>query len=193
MAEEKTEQIVYDPNDPRAPMASAPMVYNDDGSVAWGDMWDSYCMLALDGGPPHRGTMLYAPSAIADPADPRYDDVVFEIQRGIQAVSGLSAEAAEPGWIAMETGHAGFAHWLVTAIEEENVEARRDGTKVLLPCGQDFTIKGEIKNVITAVAKTTHYYGEHVPPEVKQASTTQAKMEDTMNKFKGIFGRFSRK
>ena len=41
-----------------APMASAPMKYDDDGSVAWGDMWDSYCVLALEGGPPHREVML---------------------------------------------------------------------------------------------------------------------------------------
>lgn len=196
MAEQKQVDSLSDPNtecepvDPRAPMPSAPMKYLDDGSVAWGDMWDSYCVLALDGGPPHRGTMLYAPVGVADPDDPQYDVVLAEIQRGIKAVSGLSAEAGPPGWIAMETGHAGYAYWLITAIMEENVEAKRDGTRVLLPCGQDFTIKGEIKNVITAVAKTTHYYGEHVPPEVKQASTSQAKLEDAAGKVKGLFGRF---
>lgn len=188
MADTKS-KIEFDPNDPRAPMPSAPMVYNDDGSVAWGDMWDTYCMLALDGGPPHRGTMLYAPVGIADPSDPQYDVVVSEIVRGIAAVSGLTATKADPGWIALEANHAGFAHWLVTAILEENVEAKRDGSRVLLPCGQHFTIKGEIKNVITAVAKTTHYYIEHVPAEVKQASTAQARLEDTVNRVKSFFRR----
>lgn len=190
MAEEvKESKIVTDPNDPRAPMASAPMKYNDDGSVAWGDMWDSYCMLALDGGPPHRGTMLHAPEGV-NAKDPKYQVVQAEIARGIKLVSGLDSEAGPPGWMAVETGHAGTAYWLVTAINEENVAAKRDGTKVLVPCGSDFTIKGEIKNVITAIAKTTHYFTEHVPPEVKQASAAQARMEDTVNKVKGLFGRF---
>ena len=143
-------------------------------------------MLALDGGPPHRGTMLYAPSAIADLTDPRYDDVVFEIQRGIQAVSGLFAEAAEPmdrhgnrpRRICPLAGHRHRRR------KRRGTPRRHESTAAVRP---GFHHQGEIKNVITAVAKTTHYYGEHVPPEVK-ASTTQAKMEDTMNKFKGIFG-----
>jgi sirohydrochlorin cobaltochelatase len=189
MADEvKDSKIEFDPNDPRAPMPSAPMQYNDDGTVAWGDMWDTYCMLALDGGPPHRGTLLTAPTH-ADATYPQYLEVQREIVRGIKAVSGLDATAGPPGWVAVEAGHAGYAHWLVTAITEENVEAKRDGSHVLVPCGEYFTVKGEIKNVITAVAKTTHYWGEHVPAEVKQASAAQAKMEDTVDKVKGFFGR----
>ena len=43
-----------------APMAAAPMKYQPDGSVDWGNMWDSFCVLAREGGPPHRGTMLLA-------------------------------------------------------------------------------------------------------------------------------------
>ena len=46
--------------DKRAPMAAAPIKYQLDGSVDWGDMWDSFCVLAREGGPPHRGTMLQA-------------------------------------------------------------------------------------------------------------------------------------
>lgn len=179
---------VYDPNDPRAPMPSAPMVYNDDGSVAWGDMWDSYCVLAIDGGPPHRETTLTIDETQdASSQNHKYHGVMAEIQRGIELVSGLASQAGPPGAIAMEAGHAGYAKWLITAINEENVEARRDGTKVLLPCAEHYTLKGEIKNVITAVAKTTHYYGEHVPAEVKQASTAEAKLEDTVNRVKGLF------
>lgn len=43
-----------------APMAPAPMKYLADGSVDWGNMWDTFCVLAQDGGPPHRPTMLRA-------------------------------------------------------------------------------------------------------------------------------------
>lgn len=46
--------------DKRAPMASAPMQYRENGEVAWGEMWESFCALALDGGPPHRGELLTA-------------------------------------------------------------------------------------------------------------------------------------
>ncbi len=184
-------EAVSDPADPRAPMASAPMKYFEDGSVNWGDMWDTYCVLALDGGPPHRGSLLTADRQ-QDATSPRYQAVLAEIIRGVKAVSGLSASAGPPGLVAIETGHAGTAHWLVNAILEENVEARRDGSLILMPCSASFTIKGEIKNVITAVAKTTHYYVEHLPAEAKQASTAAARMEDTVRRVKGLFGRLVR-
>ncbi|HEY1012928.1 MAG TPA: hypothetical protein VGE07_09525, partial [Herpetosiphonaceae bacterium] len=64
--------------DKKAPMASAPMRYAEDGSVDWGNMWDSFCALALEGGPPHRATLLDAPSDI-DPADPAYQAAQDEI------------------------------------------------------------------------------------------------------------------
>jgi hypothetical protein len=35
--------------DKRAPMASAPMAYNEDGSADRGNMWDSVCVLAQEG------------------------------------------------------------------------------------------------------------------------------------------------
>jgi hypothetical protein len=34
-------------------MSSAPLRYRADGSVDWGNMWDSFCELAREGGPPH--------------------------------------------------------------------------------------------------------------------------------------------
>lgn len=46
--------------DKAAPMASAPMQYRENGEVAWGEMWESFCALALEGGPPHRGELLKA-------------------------------------------------------------------------------------------------------------------------------------
>ena len=56
-----------------------------------------------------------------------------------------------------------------------------------LPVGEHFTVKGEIKNVITAVAKTTHYWIEHVPAEVKQTSEAQARLSDTGRGVKDFF------
>ncbi len=162
--------------DKRAPMASAPLKYLPDGSIDWGNMWDTFCLLALDGGPPHRGTMLYAQEE-ADIESEGYRFAVNEIVRGIYAVSGLIASPAEPGWIAVPCASLSMARWLAEAIIQENVQARYEGLLLLLPVGDTFTLKGEIKNVITAVAKTTHYWREHLPPEVKHALTLQAHLE----------------
>jgi sirohydrochlorin cobaltochelatase len=158
--------------DKRAPMAAAPMNYRSDGSVDWGNMWDSFCELAQEGGPPHRGTMLYAQED-ADIHSPVYQGVVAEIVRGIAEVSGLVATPAEVGWIAVRCQNAGMAHWLADAITQENVKTRVEGAVLFVPAGAYFSVKGEIKNVITAVAKTTHYWWAHVPSEVKSTLSVQ--------------------
>jgi len=174
--------------DKRAPMAAAPIKYQPDGSVDWGDMWDSFCVLACEGGPPHRGTMLQAQTD-ADISSAGYCFAVEEICRGIDAVSGLRAVSADPGWIAVACRSAGMARWLAEAIQAENVAARAEHTRLLLPVGDYFTLKGEIKNVITAVAKTTHYWGDHVPAEVKQTLELQAQLERLRARVLGWVGR----
>jgi sirohydrochlorin cobaltochelatase len=156
-------------------MAAAPIKYQPDGSVDWGNMWDSFCVLAREGGPPHRGNMLYADED-ADITSDGYCFAVAEIVRGIAAVSGLAAAASSPGWIGVQCASASMASWLAEAIAQENVESRAEGSRLLVPVGAHYTLKGEIKNVITAVAKTTHYWGEHVPPEVKQTLALQARL-----------------
>src|ERR1700687_960529 len=40
---------------PAGLMAAAPFVLREDGRPDWGAMWESFCELALYGGPPHRG------------------------------------------------------------------------------------------------------------------------------------------
>ena len=170
--------------DRRAPMAPAPMKYDEDGSVAWGEMWDSFCVLALDGGPPHRGSLLRAEPG-ADPASEGYRFAVAEIVRGVPLVSGLIAAQAETGWVAIRCHSAGIAAWLAEAILEENVEARSADATLYVPCGEGFTLKGEIKNVVTAVAKTTHYWREHLPAEVKQTLDFQAKLGNVKRWFTG--------
>lgn len=154
------------PNDKRAPMASAPMLYNSDNTVAWDQMWDTFCVLASAGGPPHRGALLRA-QVDANPQSAEYQRAAQEIIRGIALVSNLQARMAHTGWIAVECGQAGKARWLSEQIVLENVESYYEGTQLYVPVGADFTLKGEIKNVITVVAKTTHYWTEHLAAEVK--------------------------
>jgi sirohydrochlorin cobaltochelatase len=48
------------------------------------------------------------------------------------------------------------------AIIVENVMVRREGNTIYLPAGPKFTLKREIKNVITTVAKTVHYWSAHL-------------------------------
>ncbi len=172
--------------DKAAPMPAGPIVYREDGAIDWGNMWDSFCVLALDGGPPHREDLLQAPQS-PDIHSQGYQFAVAEIIRGIQEVAELTAVPAEPGWLQIECRSDGQARWLADAIVEENVQARHKGNRLLLPVGDDFQLKGEIKNVITAVAKTTHYWQEHLAVEVKQALAFQERVEKIWGKLRGAF------
>ncbi len=149
-----------------APMASAPMRYADDGQVAWDQMWTDFCDLALAGGPPHRHDLLQPAAADEVLAAPEsYERVVAEIERGLHLVTGLTTQRCEqPGWLGLECENEDAASWMVRAILAENVSVRREGMVLLLPAGPDFRTEKEIKNVITAVAKTHHYWSEHLYP-----------------------------
>jgi urease accessory protein UreG len=147
-----------------APMSSAPFCYSEEGQVAWDQMWGDFCDLAVIGGPPHRGTLL-EPISAADVGSntAAYAQVVAEIERGIQLVTGLTtAHSPIPGWVGVECEDETMAVWLQQAILAENVSVRRDGNRLYLPAGPDFQLKEEIKNVITAIAKTHHYWQEHL-------------------------------
>jgi len=152
--------------DKRAPMAAAPLVFNEDNSVAWDRMWDNFCVLASAGGPPHRSTLLRAQTD-ADPTSEGYRFATAEIIRGVALVSGLTAVPAQTGWLAVECGKASKARWLSEQICQENVESYAEGSRFFVPVGDNFTLKGEVKNAVTAVAKTTHYWRDHLAAEIK--------------------------
>lgn len=145
------------------PMGSATMRYAPDGQVAWDAMWTSFCDLALAGGPPHRGTLLDAADPAEALADPNgYARVVAEIARGIRLVTGRVVVPSDPpGWVGLACDDDAMAFWLLLAISAENVRVRREGTLLWLPAGPRFRLEHEIKNVITVVAKTHHYWMEH--------------------------------
>jgi sirohydrochlorin cobaltochelatase len=145
-------------------MGSAPLKFGADGKVAWDAMWGSFCDLAMAGGPPHKGRLLSPAAADEIAADPdRYGDVVEEICRGIGMVSYLPAErAAVPGWIRVECMTEGMAGWLLRAILMENVSARAEGCDLYMPAGPAYRLEKEIKNVVTVIAKTSHYWLEHM-------------------------------
>jgi hypothetical protein len=74
-------------------MGSASIKTDEQGRVAWDEIWTSFCDLAMAGGPPHRGKLLEAVT-IAEVLDQRekYEEVVAEIRRGIEMVTGLKTQ-----------------------------------------------------------------------------------------------------
>ena len=146
-------------------MGSAGLKFDADGKVAWNDMWKTFCDLAMAGGPPHKGTFLEpgTPAAIAAEGA-RHQQVMAEIQRGIELVTEMPADPSpHPGWVRVECYSAAMAGWLVRAIVMENVAAHADGILLDLPVAPHFRIEKEIKNVITVIAKTCHYWLGHMP------------------------------
>ena len=147
-----------------APMGAAALEYDADGEVAWDEMWTGYCELALAGGAPHRGTLLEPVHEAAILENPeQYEWVLKEIERGIRLVTGLPVvRSVTPGWIGMECDSEEMALWLLRAIVVENVTVRREENILWFPAGPDFRLEREIKNVVTVVAKTNHYWEEHI-------------------------------
>jgi hypothetical protein len=148
-------------NDPSAPMAAAPFVWQADGRPDWGAMWTSFCDLALFGGPPHRGpeSALRAPTGAAVGAD---REMLAEMRRGIWETTGLYAESTKPGWLAITCESPEMAAWMAAAIVLENVEARAEDDRLLVPAGPGYRLEDEVKSIITVVAKTHHYWSAHV-------------------------------
>jgi hypothetical protein len=146
---------------PAQAMSSAPFLWRDDGRPDWSGMWTTFCELALYGGPPQRGPE----SALRAPAGPIASsdgEMLAETRRGIWETTGLYAESAEPGWLAVTCESPTMAAWMCAAIILENVTARLDDGRLLLPAGPGYTLKDEVKSIITVVAKTHHYWSAHV-------------------------------
>jgi sirohydrochlorin cobaltochelatase len=55
-----------------------------------------------------------------------------------------------------------MAAWLCATIILENVDARVKGSRLLVPAGPGFVLEDQVKSVITVVAKTHHYWQEHL-------------------------------
>lgn len=150
-----------------APMGAAGLVFDADGKPAWNDIWMGFCELALAGGPPHRGTLLEPVSPSAAQSNPiAYQRVLDELERGIRMVTGLEVvQSPTPGWIGMVCHGEEMAVWLLRAIVVENVSVRREASILYFPAGPDFRLEREIKNIITVIAKTHHYWQDHIAPK----------------------------
>jgi sirohydrochlorin cobaltochelatase len=157
-------QDSYEDVEPKS-MGSAGLKYGFDGKVAWDEMWGSFCDLAMAGGPPHKGTLLEPASrAVVAAQANRYAGVLREVRRGIMLVTGLHVrESPTPGWIRVTCFSRAMAGWLLRAIVMENVAARATSRALDLPLSPDYRLAKEMKNVITVIAKTCHYWLGHTP------------------------------
>jgi hypothetical protein len=153
------------------PMRSAGLKYDDDGKVAWNQIWQSFCDLAMAGGPPHKGALLEPgrqPDIAAEPD--RYQAAAEEICRGIMMAALLDAEPSPvAGWVRVTCLSETMARWLIRAITMENVAVRAEGLLLDLPAAPHFRIDREIKNVVTVITKTSHYWLEHMPRSQQRA------------------------
>lgn len=161
------------PPDPTPAMSSAPFVWREDGRPDWGRMWTTFCELALYGGPPQRGpeSPLRAPgqATVSD------SEMLAEMRRGIWETTGLYAEPGAPGWLSVTCDSPTMAAWLCAAIILENVDARVEDDRLLLPAGPGYQLKDEVKSIITVVAKTHHYWSAHLATTSQTAARPERK------------------
>ena len=125
----------------------------------------------MAGGPPHKGTLLGAGSRSDIDAQPdRYGEVADEICRGVMMTTYLDTNPSPvAGWIRVTCLSEAMAGWLLRAIVMENVAARAEGWSLDLPASPHFRLEKEIKNVVTVIAKTTHYWMAHMSRAQKSA------------------------
>jgi sirohydrochlorin cobaltochelatase len=88
--------------------------------------------------------------------------MLTEMRRGIWETAGLYAESSEPGWLSVTCDSPAMAAWMCAAIILENVGARVEDDRLLLPAGPGYRLQDEVKSIITVVAKTHHYWQAHV-------------------------------
>ena len=145
-------------------MGSAGLKFGPDGRVAWDQIWTTFCDLALAGGPPHRGNLLEPVSEADVAAEPvRYADVISEIARAIELTTAFAVvNGYAPGWVGVQCQSLEEAAWLQFAVTAENVSARRRKSVLQLPVGPNFRVEKEIKNVVVALTKASHYWDGHL-------------------------------
>ncbi len=163
-------------------MGSAELKYDPNGKVRWGEIWTTFCHLALAGGPPNRGRLLNpVPAAEAQSHPTEQLAVVAEIERAIRLTTELlTTQDHAPGWVGVRCHDEDMAAWLVRAIVAENVSARQEGKVLCVPAGPQFRVEKEIKNVVVSLAKTCHYLLDHVEPNARPRGFDRSLIEPAL-------------
>ena len=150
------------------PMQGAGLKYDANGAVAWDQIWGSFCDLAMAGGPPHKGTLLEHGSEDGDRR------AVRPLRRGgrgdlprHQDGHRLAGVRVADSWLGQR--HVSQRHdGRVAAAGDRHGErgrAARAERVLELPAAPHFRLEKEIKNVITVIAKTCHYWMGHMPAD----------------------------
>jgi sirohydrochlorin cobaltochelatase len=151
-------------SDKSKPMPSAPLVYDENGNVAWDKMWGSYCYLAKEGGPAHRDTLLKSKGKSNDFNSEKYRNAVAEIIRALNLLIPNKVIDSKDGWVGIQFLTSGQAKWFNEIINLENVECKIEDKTIFLPVNDDFVLEKEIKNDVTVVGKAYHYWKWHQNP-----------------------------
>jgi sirohydrochlorin cobaltochelatase len=89
--------------------------------------------------------------------------VVDEISRGIRLASDITVIGpVEPGWVRLNCVDPTMAEWMLRAVIMENISCRLQDAAIDVPAGPQYRVEKEIKNVITSIAKTSHYWNGHM-------------------------------
>ena len=89
---------------------------------------------------------------------------LFDLRENAGDIRHVDQDTSQvPGWVGVRCESEEMPIWLMRAIIVENIMVRREGDVLYLPAGPRFTLKREIKNIITAIAKTVHYLSAHLP------------------------------
>src|SRR5262249_32111578 len=84
--------------------------------------------------------------------------MVDEMRRGIWETTGLYTEPTDDGWLAVTCESCAMAAWLCATIILENVEARVEEDRLLVPAGPDYRLEDEAKSIITRLPQATPYW-----------------------------------
>lgn len=145
------------------PMGSAPFVYDENGNVAWNKMWSSFCYLAREGGPPHRGDLLKTDPNTVNIHDPKFEKNLNEVIRAYKMLLPYKVEyAVSTPEVVVNLPFTKMAKWFEETILLENVFVRREKNKIFVVVSEKYELEKEIKNLVTVFAKTFHYWDLHM-------------------------------
>jgi hypothetical protein len=113
--------------------------------------------------------LLEAPTVAEVEYEPAgYHLVCGELLRGIAMAAKLAAQpGSAPGWLVVACTDEPMAAWMLRAVMAENVFVRRRGNAIEVPAAPTFRLAKEVKNVVVALAKTSHYWSYHLNAEEK--------------------------
>ena len=146
-------------------MGSAGLKYGSDGKVAWNEMWATFCDLAMAGGPPHKGMLLEPGTQV------EIDANSGRLRTGRRRDCARRATGDRPRGPSLRRSRLGARGlsqrrdgWMAAASDRdgERLGSRATDRRSTFPPAPRYRVEKEIKNVVTVIAKTCHYWTGHM-------------------------------